>query len=105
MNDREFVGEFYKLKESLLDEYFAGRKDAAVAQLIEKLELPNEKLKTLKLVIDASLTDALYTVLLGLEGSASIGNEQEMYKLYNEDGVELTGKDIEGHAWDLFHNQ
>lgn len=105
MNDQNFVEEFYKLKESLIENYFSGKNDTAVSQLIENLQLSLEKKEALKKVMDISLTDALYTILLGLEGSASIGDKQEHYKLYNEAGDELTGKGIEEYAWELFQNQ
>ncbi len=105
MNDKDFVEEFYKLKLSLLEDYFSKEQDTAVAQLINSLSLNTKQLDTLKKIIDTSLTDALYTVLIGLEGSATIGEEQETYKVLNEEGIELTGKGIEEHAWELFQNQ
>lgn len=41
------------------------------------------------------LVDVNYTVLLGLDGEAKIGNQQELYKLIDEEGSELTGGEIE----------
>ena len=40
----------------------------------------------LKEVIDTLLTDVFYSVLLGLDGENSIGNTQQTYKIYDEDG-------------------
>ena len=51
-----------------------------------------------------ALTDALYTILLGLEGSVSIGQYQIMYKLFDEALNELTGN-IESIAWEKFHDE
>lgn len=104
MNDKQFVEEFYELKKSLMDDYFSNTPEPNRAALLESLELSSDKKKTLQKIMDTVLTDALYTILLGLEGSATIGIEQEMYKLISEDGVELTGQDIESHAWELFQN-
>ncbi|MCG7945325.1 MAG: hypothetical protein N0C84_03215 [Candidatus Thiodiazotropha taylori] len=105
MNDKKFVEEFYKLKQSLLKDYFSNEQATAVAKLIQTLDLNRKQTDTMRKIIDISLTDTLYTVLIGLEGSATIGEEQEAYKLFNEEGVEITGKKIEEYAWELFQNQ
>lgn len=104
MNDREFTEEFFKLKETLVKDYCSGEEATAVSKLVESMELNSIQKDTMKQVLDLALTDALYTVLLGLEGAASIGEKQESYKLISEDGEELTGKDIEEHAWEIFQN-
>ncbi len=104
MNDREFAKEFFKLKESLVKDYCSGDETTAVSKLIESMELNPVQKTTIKRTIDLALTDTLYTVLLGLEGSARIGDKQEFYKLVSEDGEEITGKDMEEHAWELFQN-
>ena len=46
--------------------------------------------------------DVFYTFLLALDGAASLGGEQVLYKLYDEDGSELTGE-LEGLAWERLH--
>ncbi len=45
-------------------------------------------------IVDGILTDSLYTVLLGLDGAASIGGRQEMFDLRAEDGTRLSGSGI-----------
>jgi hypothetical protein len=104
MNDREFAEEFYKLKESLIKDYCSGEETTAVSKLIESMGLNSDQKSTMKRTLDLALTDALYTVLLGLEGSATIGEKQEFYNIVSEDGEEITGKDMEEHAWELFQN-
>jgi hypothetical protein len=42
--------------------------------------------------------------LLGLDGEASIGDKQTMYKLFDEENNELTGGEIEVSAYEYFHN-
>ena len=54
--------------------------------------------------MDGALTDMCYTILLGLDGEANIGGTQEMYKIYDESGSELTGGEIEAYAWEYFHD-
>ena len=55
----------------------------------------------MKKVLDSSFTDVFYTILLGLDGSASIGRIQEMYDLKDENGNQLSGE-IEGYAYEYF---
>ncbi len=45
-----------------------------------------------------------YTILLGLDGSASIGNAQESFKIFDEDDNLISeGGDLEGIAHEYFH--
>lgn len=50
--------------------------------------------------MDSVLKEAFYTMLLGLEGEASLGASQEMYKIYDEEDNLV--EDIEGYAFDAF---
>ena len=105
MTPKNFVDGFYKEKQSLLKAYFDNEEYTEVGNLIKTLDLKDDKEKTLRKVLDSALTDALYTVLLGLDGAASIGDKQETYKLFDEDGNELTGGEIEMHAWKYFQEK
>ena len=102
MTPAEFVACFVKEKRSLLDSYFLDAETAVGAE-IRALDLPPGKLKALKSILDGALTDAFYTVLLALDGAASLGGKQVTYSLRDEDGNELTGGDIEGEAYEQFH--
>jgi hypothetical protein len=50
------------------------------------------------------LTDALYTILLDLDGCALIGKHQIDYKLQDESGRELTGE-LEGLAYEALYEK
>ena len=104
MNAEEFVQQFVILKESLIQEYFDTTSDTEVFDKIDKLDLDFEKEKILQEILDDVLTDALYTILLGLDGEAQIGDSQETYDLSDENGNKLTGSgEIEAYAWENFH--
>jgi hypothetical protein len=102
MTPREFVACFSREKEALLRAYLNGA-GTSVASKITQLQLEPDKLKLLSQILDGVLTDAFYTVLLGLEGEASIGGRQEAYRLCDEHGTVLTGGQIESEAWRAFH--
>ncbi len=52
--------------------------------------------------MDGTLTDIVCTILLGLDGCASIGGIQELYDLKDENGNQLSGE-IERYAYEYFH--
>lgn len=94
---------FYNTKQSLLKDYMANDNSTHVAGLISRLNLDEAGKATMQKILDGALTDAFYTVLLGLDGVANIGRSQQLYKLYDEDNNELTGGHIEVYAWEYFH--
>lgn len=54
-------------------------------------------------LIDSVMTDAYYTLLLGLDGAASLGGKQISYKIYDEKGTLLNKcGEIEEHAFTYF---
>jgi hypothetical protein len=105
MNPEEFVKNVFKEKEDLVRTYSASNGQTYVNTLIESLDLTAKQKEILIKAIDGALTDGFYTLLLGLDGAASIGEKQEMYKLTDEQGNELTGGEIEAFAWEYFHNK
>jgi hypothetical protein len=100
----EFVQEFVDLKDHLVSNYFSSDSDISRVAKLENAGLSEDQIDLTKGIVDEALTDALYTVLLGLEGSASISQRQIMYKLFDEESNELTGE-IESIAWEKFHGQ
>jgi len=100
----EFVQEFKGLKEYLVNNYFSRESDISRISRLKGAGFNNEQIELTKGVVSEALTDALYTVLLGLEGSASINEHQVMYKLFDEESNELTGE-IESIAWEKFHGE
>jgi hypothetical protein len=103
MTPEEFVTCVAREKEELLTTYFDPESGSAVAAQIEALMLCGEQTEALRLILDSALTDALYTLLLGLDGAASIGGVQSDYDLRAEDGTPLTGGVLEAVAWERFH--
>jgi hypothetical protein len=102
MTPAQFVGLFAKEKRAMLGSYLSDP-DTAVGAQIKAMDLSAKELKALRAVLDGVLTDAFYTVLLALDGAASLGGKQVTYSLRDEDGNELTGGEIEASAWERFH--
>ncbi|ADL52156.1 hypothetical protein [Clostridium cellulovorans] len=101
MNAKEFVELFYTEKNDMLKQYFNNLKNTEVGLKIESLGLNTEQMES---IINTVITDAMYTILLGLDGEATIGNVQQTYKLYDEDDCEITNSgEIEQYAYEYFH--
>lgn len=103
MTPEEFVKLFYHEKTDFFNEYFSKDSDLAVTKLIESLDFTSEQLETMKSIVDGILDDVFYTILLGIDGEANIGGKQIDYKLFDEEGNELTvsGR-IEAAAGEIF---
>lgn len=106
MTTEEFVKNFYQEKENILNSCF-DRESAyrtLVSVKIEQLNLDFEQNEKFKEVISDLLTDTFYTILLGLDGSASIGNSQKSFKIYDEENNLISENgDLEGLAYEYFH--
>jgi hypothetical protein len=101
MNSETFVKNFFEEKQSLLNEYLKGQ-DTSVAHKIKLMDLSEKQREILEEMLDDVLTDSFYSILLGLSGSASIGNTQKSYSIYDEDGVQIEADEIEEYAYSLF---
>jgi len=102
MKTEKFVKAFFEEKEDLLKYYTSVKTETEVGRLIKSLNLSGSQNIAMNKIINATLTDAYYTILLGLDGSASIGGIQEMYDLKSEDGSQIS-EEIEGYAYEYFH--
>ncbi|MGE8552568.1 MAG: hypothetical protein ACN6OB_01380 [Chryseobacterium jejuense] len=108
MTTEEFVKNFYLEKQDILHSAFENRSDykTLVSTKIEELNLNETQTEQLKDIISALLTDTFYTILLGLDGSASIGDSQESFKIYDEKEQLISeGGDLEGYAYEYFHGE
>ena len=104
MTPEEFVKNFYLERKLLVDLYLNSDKKTDVTKLILDLQLDEHKTEKLRQILNGVLRDAFYTTLLGLDGEAQIGERQETYKIEDENGIELSGGEIESYAWEYFHN-
>ena len=106
MTPEQFAQAIADEKNALLESYFASDSRALVGQQLAGLQLPAEQRKLLREIIDGALTDICYTILLGLDGATSLGSlQQQEFSLADEQGNLLTGGELEGAAYDVFHGE
>jgi hypothetical protein len=91
MTPEQFVDCCAKERAYLLSCYLSSNSGSQVAADIASLRLSAEQVSMMRRILSGVLTDSFYTILLGLDGAASIGGRQEMYDLRAEDGTPLTG--------------
>lgn len=105
MKSEEFVKNFYKERQRIIDSSFDFGQDerSYVSTKIQDLNLDEEQTEKLRHIISALLTDTFYGVLLGLDGSASIGERQEIFAIRGEDGKIISEcGEIEVEAYEIF---
>jgi hypothetical protein len=105
MNADDFARHCRAEKNALLESYFDETTDTEVGAKIRDLHLDEPKLAALRQILDGVLTDAFYTLLLGLDGAASIGGTQQRFDLRDESGEKISGDgDLEAAAFTHFQD-
>ncbi len=103
MTGKEFVKHCFDEKEFILKQYFSGNSESSVGELLSELIRSGADREQLRKLVDTVMTDSIYTILLGLDGAASLGGEQVTYKLYDEDGSLLNEcGELEESAYEFF---
>lgn len=103
MTGEEFVKLCHAEKESVLREYFRGDSESRAAEMIRSLVQAGTDETALHALLDLVLSENWYTMLLGLDGAASLGGEQITYQLYDEDETLLNPcGEIEEAAYSYF---
>jgi len=108
MTKEEFVKHFYLEKLNTIKSCFDFKKERRtyVSTKIEELNLDEKQTENFKHILSSLLTDTYYTILLGLDGSTSIGNSnQEVFKIYDEDENLISDfGELREEAYEYFHN-
>lgn len=104
MDAKQFVSHWKKEKDNFLSLYTGNEDDIEVVSKIKEMNLNDDQFKILNEVLNDVLNDVFYTFLLGLDGSADIGNGmQEAFKIYDEEGNLIsTDGEIESEAYEQF---
>ena len=104
MNANEFVTCWKNEKERFFTDSMDETNETTVSTKIASLNLTTDQIPIMRDVVDGLLTDVFYTLLLGLDGTASIGGVQQMYQIHDEDGNLISDfGDLEAEAWEQFH--
>lgn len=103
MDAHEFARICRAEKDSLVRIYFDTESETAVGSQIRSLALADSDLATLRKIMDGALSDAYYTLLLALDGAASLDGNQQYYDLRDETGSRISGDgELEAAAYEHF---
>lgn len=102
MTPKQFARSVAGEKDAMLKEYFSSRSDSAVGQQIKALDLTAAQRRGLRKAMNDALTDMCYTLLLALDGEASLDGNQQEFRLLDDKGNLLTGGELEAAAYEVF---
>lgn len=103
MTAEEFVKAAKEEKQIIMSMYFSDDSETEVGQMVQKLINMGVPKEFLFQFVNNILNENYYNFMLALDGEASLGGIQMMYKLFDEDGNELTGSgNIESEAFEQF---
>lgn len=110
MTSKEFAEAFYNEKQNLLKAYLSPESSTEVGALIQSMELNKDQSATLEKILDSSLTDILYTILLGFDGCTAIGGlAQQLFTIFDECNNQVCGEErigeVEAHAYEYFQER
>ena len=106
MNASEFAILCRTEKDLILSSYFDASSDAAVAKMIDALNLNPNQMVDLRTMVDGVLTDAMYTLLVAIDGGAALGDVQQPYDLRDENGEAISGDgELEAAAFTQFQER
>jgi len=106
MTSDEFAKNFYIEKLKFLESSFeqSPQYPSTVNAKIKEMRLTEIQTDQLKEVMDRLLNDVFYSILLGLDGECPIGNIQQVYSLYDEEGNLISDcGELEASAYEYFH--
>ena len=86
MTGEQFVKLCYEEKKNILAEYFNPNYSSVVGKKISAITEQGISKDDLYDLLNLVLKENYYTLLLGLDGEASLGNTQMTYKIYDENG-------------------
>lgn len=105
MGPKEFALAVRMERDALLSAFANPEGGSAVAVRLAAADLtPIQRTEALA-AIEAAVSDAFYTLLLALDGSASLGGSQQAFKLNGEGGEIIADGDgrLEAAAWEEFY--
>ena len=105
MTQQEFVLRFRQERDEMLASYALEVPKTYVGKLLRDAQLNDSQREKVAEALEAALTDAFYTVLLGLDGCAAIGGVQQSYRIEDESGAAVCKGDgsLESQAFEAFH--
>lgn len=106
MQAMDFVTAAKAERDALVLTYGAANAGSSVGELLAEAQLTEAQSQKVVAALGQALTDAFYTMLLALDGAASLGGTQQIYRLIGEDGSPVSEGDgsLEAAAFEVFQS-
>ena len=100
----DFVAALKAERDAMVAGHAATPPRTEAGALLEQAQLSASQRPLVMAALDAAVTDAFYTILLGLDGAASLGGTQQSYRLHDETGACLSegNGELEAAAFETF---
>lgn len=93
MQPQEFIDNVVASIESLVSLYAQGKNGPTyIGSELDKIGLTADQRAQVLGLIRLAVGEATHSIICGIEGTASLGNNQQMYRLLDAGGNELTGQ-------------
>ena len=94
MTAEEFVKAVKLEKDASLELYFSENHETLIGSLINGIIENGATKDRLYELVNQVLNENCYSLLMALDGEASLGDAQMLYRLYDEEDNELTGNGV-----------
>lgn len=104
MQAMDFVTAAKAERDALALTYGAANTGSSVGELLAEAQLTEGQRQKVVAALGQAVTDAFYTMLLALDGAASLGGTQQSYRLIDENGSPVSEGDgsLEAAAFEVF---
>ncbi|GGN43348.1 hypothetical protein GCM10011349_07330 [Novosphingobium indicum] len=106
MGPTEFVRACRNERDALLEAFTDPAGQTEVSSRLLEANLTQIQRELVVAAIGVALTDTIYTLLLALDGAASLDGDQRSFTVTDESGTVISNGDgrLEAAAWDAFHS-
>jgi hypothetical protein len=107
MSAADFASLCRQERDSMLAAYAMPNGQTEVARHLEAAALNGVQREHVAKALETALTDAFYTILLALDGAASLGGKQQVYRVLAENGRTISSGDgtLEAAAYAALQSQ
>ena len=86
MDATEFAISCKRERDMMFEEYANPQRETAVGQYLDAAKLSTVQREHVMKALNQALTDSFCTMLMALDGAASLGGNQQSYRIFDENG-------------------
>lgn len=105
MSAEAFAGACKQKRDEIFAAYVDPNGQSYVSIKLKAAQLTDAQRVDITAALNAALTDVFYTMLMALDGAATLGGRQRHYRLVDDEGRTISNGDgdLEAAAYEAFH--